>query len=211
MKKKSLVFLILLLLIWLPTGIDLLLWNKLPAELPMHFNSQMIADSWGPKAMAVFILPTILTVAQGFIFLLIKYDARKNAVKDWIVYLVLAIMPIISFFLNFVILSTALGDNTYFQQQATVNLLSGIILIILGVPMNSLKPNKVIGIRLPWTMESNENWRLTHRLGSKTFICGGIFELVAAIFTYTLLFIPILVIVTLIPIIYSYVLYQKGI
>jgi uncharacterized membrane protein len=40
--------------------------------------------------------------------------------------------------------------------------------------MNNIKPNYFVGIRTPWNLEDPENWRKTHRLGSKLWFFGGL-------------------------------------
>lgn len=211
MKKKRLIILGLFATIWLPALADIFYWNKLPEKLPTHFNAQMVPDSWSSKAVAVLALPVILTLVQGLILYSIDQHSKKYDVQNGIVYTVLTIMPILSIWLNFVMISTALNNNVNRSKQPMLSLLFGIILIILGVVLKYVKTNPIIGIRLPWTMLSEENWRLTNNLGSKVFIVGGIIEFIVALFSSLSLMIFILAIIIIIPVIYSYILYRKGI
>lgn len=211
MKKKHLIILGLFAAIWLPVLVDLFCWNKLPEKLPTHFNAQMVPDSWSSKAVAILILPVILTLAQGLILYLVDQNSKKYYVQNGIIYTVLTLVPILSIWINFIMISTALNNNVNRFKQPILNLLFGAILIILGVVLKYVKTNPIIGIRLPWTMASEENWRLTNSLGSKVFIVGGIIELIVAICSSMALMIFILAIVITIPVIYSYVLYRKGI
>ncbi|WP_338232655.1 SdpI family protein [Companilactobacillus muriivasis] len=211
MKKKYLIILGLFATIWLPALADLFYWNKLPEKLPTHFNAQMVPDSWSSKAVAVLTLPVILTLAQGLILYLADKNSKKYYVQNGIVYTILTIMPILSIWLNFIMISTALNNNVNRFKQPMLSLLFGIILIILGVVLKYVKTNPIFGIRLPWTMSSEKNWRLTNNLGSKVFIVGGIIEFIGAMFSSLLLAIFILAIIITIPVIYSYILYRKGI
>jgi len=211
MKKKNLIILGLFAAIWLPVLVDLFYWNKLPEKLPTHFNAQMVPDSWSSKVVAIVILPVILTLAQGLILYLVDQNSKKYYVQNGIIYTVLTIIPILSIWINFIMISTALNNNVNRFKQPILSSLFGIILIILGVVLKYVKTNPIIGIRLPWTISSEENWRLTNSLGSKVFIVGGIIELVVAICSSMALMIFILAIVITIPVIYSYVLYRKGI
>jgi uncharacterized membrane protein len=197
--------------IGLPELADIFYWNKLPEKLPTHFNAQMVPDSWSSKAVAVLALPVILTLVQGLILYSIDQHSKKYDVQNGIVYTVLTIMPILSIWLNFVMISTALNNNVNRSKQPMLSLLFGIILIILGVVLKYVKTNPIIGIRLPWTMLSTENWRLTNNLGSKVFIVGGVIEFIVALFSSLSLMIFILAIIIIIPVIYSYILYRKGI
>lgn len=211
MKKKRLVVLISVLVIWIPVIFNLYYWNRLPNKIATHFNSQMVADGWSPKPVAVFLLPVILTAIQLFIIYLMERDPQKNNLQDWITYIVFAIIPVISLGIGFVVLSTALGADVDLYKKTLLNLVAGIMLIIVGIVLEYVKPNQTVGIRVPWTLHSPKNWQMTHRFGSKVFIVGGIAGLVAGMFSLNLLLIPILLIVITIPVIYSYVLHRKGI
>ena len=52
-----------------------------------------------------------------------------------------------------------------------VSILIGILFVILGNYMPKLQQNFTVGIRVPWTLNSTENWNRTHRLGGKMFEC----------------------------------------
>ena len=104
MKKKYLIILGLFATIWLPALADLFYWNKLPEKLPTHFNAQMVPDSWSSKAVAVLTLPVILTLAQGLILYLANKNSKKYYVQNGIVYTILTIMPILSIWINFIMI-----------------------------------------------------------------------------------------------------------
>lgn len=43
----------------------------------------------------------------------------------------------------------------------------GVVMIVIGNYLPKTHRNYIIGIRLPWTLENDENWRKTHRLAGK--------------------------------------------
>ena len=70
------------------------------------------------------------------------------------------------------------------------------------------------GIRLPWTLENEINWKRTHQLSGKIWFVGGILITVTTVFipfiyAFKIVFITIMIMV-LIPAIYSYRLFKKG-
>ena len=88
----------------------------------------------------------------------------------------------------------------------------GLLFIVLGNYMSKIKPNWFMGIRTPWTLESEEVWNKTHRLGGKLFILMGLFMVVGTILPldyFWYLFIAGVLSVSLVPIIYSYLLFRK--
>ena len=90
----------------------------------------------------------------------------------------------------------------------------GLFFIILGNLMHSLKSNYFIGLRLPWTLENEDNWRKTHQLASKIWFAGGLFILISALLLpikmMFILMIFSILIMALIPTIYSYRLFKKA-
>ena len=46
--------------------------------------------------------------------------------------------------------------------------------------MPKLKVNHTVGIRLPWTLQSEDNWHKTHRLVGKLWVLGGLILLLEA-------------------------------
>lgn len=71
MNRKKMILLTSLLVL-IPMIVGLILWNKLPEEIPVHFNAAGEPDNYESKAFAVFFLPLFLWVVHlltGFITL----------------------------------------------------------------------------------------------------------------------------------------------
>lgn len=86
----------------------------------------------------------------------------------------------------------------------------GIFFLITGNYMKTIKHNYFLGIRVPWTLESEENWKKTHYLGSYIWVIGGLlliflFPLVNSTL-YTIAFNIIAFAFALIPIGFSFYL-----
>lgn len=86
--------------------------------------------------------------------------------------LIFWIVPVISILMNGITYLIALGIKV--NISAAVSILMGTLFILLGNYLPKLRQNYTIGIKLPWTLCSEENWCRTHRLGGKLFIIGGI-------------------------------------
>lgn len=50
----------------------------------------------------------------------------------------------------------------------------GLLLVVMGNMMPKFKPNFSSGIKTPWALTDEENWRKTHRLGGKLFFISGL-------------------------------------
>ena len=69
-----------------------------------------------------------------------------------------------------------------------------------------------MGIKLPWTLNSEENWNRTHRLAGFLWVLGGVYFIVMSFVGWSLpAFLIPLAVMVLVPTVYSYVLYKRGI
>jgi uncharacterized membrane protein len=80
--------------------------------------------------------------------------------------------------------------------------------------MGRIRHNWFVGIRTPWTMKSEVVWQKTHRLAGKLYFYGSLIAAVVYIFikdeiVYTLAFLVFVTPITIIPVIYSYVIYKR--
>lgn len=85
--------------------------------------------------------------------------------------------------------------------------------VVMGNYLRTIKPNYFVGIRVPWALEDEENWRKTHRLGSVVWVTGGLLLLLAFPVTgqqlYSGIFTAVAITIAILPIIYSFYLYKK--
>ena len=58
----------------------------------------------------------------------------------------------------------------------------GLLLVVVGNLLPKLRPNKYIGIRLPWIMNDEARWAKTHRFGGFAMVLCGVTMLVCSIF-----------------------------
>ncbi|MED4072324.1 SdpI family protein [Priestia endophytica] len=187
-------------------------YNKLPSQIPMQWGVDGTVNSYAPKLQAAFTHNGILLFLYAVLVLSPKMDPRKqNYPKFSRSYriITLAIMLVL-FLLNLSVLLASLGYNLNITTITPI--LVGILFIILGNYMQTVKPNFFIGIRTAWTLSNEQVWRKTHRLGSKLFILGGLLFFVTPFVPEQLLFpliISIILAVVLIPTLYSYIQYRK--
>lgn len=178
MIKKNLKTMILTSVIILaPIVVGLILWDKLPAQMATHFDANGVADDWSPKEFAVFGLPLLLLAVHWFCMAFTSVDPKKQNFSDKIITLMMWICPVISIAGNGATYLYAL-DNTVNTVPMAV-LLVGCIFLVIGNYMPKMKQSYTIGIKIPWALNSEENWNRTHRLGGRTFMLAGILTIIA--------------------------------
>lgn len=192
-----------------PIVVGLILWDRLPAQMATHFDANGVADDWSPKEFAVFGLPLLLLAVHWFCMAFTSVDPKKQNFSDKIITLMMWLCPVISIAGNGATYLYAL-DNTVNTVPMAL-LLVGCIFLVIGNYMPKMKQSYTIGIKIPWALNSEENWNRTHRLGGRTFMLAGILTIIAG-FMQLFWLVPVaLIIAAFIPVIYSFVLYKKGI
>ena len=208
MIKKNLPKLIITSLVTLiPILIGLILWGRLPDQIPVHWDINGNADGYGTKAQAVFLMPLLLLAIHWVCAVVTSLDPKKKNISDKAFALVLWLIPIISLVCNSMAFAAALGHNI--NVNVIMPLLMGALFIVIGNYLPKCKQSYTVGIKLPWTLEDEENWNKTHRLaGFIWVICGVIMMATALLNTFWILFVA-LVPMVIVPVIYSYSLYKK--
>ncbi len=193
------------------------IWNELPQTVATHFGINGAADRFGDKSEVVFIMLIIAAAGLATYFILqnlYKIDPKKKYTETTsaVMKKISAVVIMLLSFLLFFILNSMLHAKITGMPVLFCGL--SLFLAYTGNLMHSIKPNYFAGIRIPWTLESEDNWRKTHQLASKVWFAGGIFLAILSLLLNTKIlmatFLSIVVIMLAIPIIYSYVLYKRS-
>ena len=209
MIKKNLKTLIITsVIILLPILAGLLLWNQLPDPMPSHWNASGEVDGWSSKPFAIIGLPLILLAAQWLCVLGTAADPKKNNHPQKILHLVLWIIPVLSVVLHTVVYLTALGYGV--RMEVVMPVLIGVVFTIIGNYLPKCKQNYTIGIKIPWTLNNEENWNKTHRFAGWLWTFCGIAIMFTGFFGGFWVFLPITLLMVLVPVLYSYLLHWKG-
>lgn len=200
----------------LPILLGLILWNRLPDTVAVHWGADGQADSWAGKAYAVFGLPCLLAAIHLFAVLFTLNDPRRKNINKKPLMLVFWLIPVLSLVTNGIVYLTAMGADI--DVFVICFVLIGIVFIVFGNYMPKLQQNYTVGIKMPWTLNSTENWNRTHRLGGRLFIVGGILMILGGFSGGVLgeegsliLVFGIILLCAVIPCIYSFWLFRRGI
>ena len=193
------------------------LWRNIPQTVPMHFDLKGNVDRYGTKH-ELLILTATLTILNAIVYLVVsniyKIDPRKSASlnKDRMKRIAVGVSVYLSAILIMIIYEIAHNNTSLTMKFVFVAM--GLLFALLGNNMYNIQPNYFAGIRLPWTLESEDNWRKTHHLAGRLWFFGGLIFAVIALFLNRELTSPVILalvaILVIIPIIYSYNLYKKS-
>jgi len=210
MEKKNIIKeSVILILLFVPILIMLLLWNRLPENLPVHWNIKGDADNYAAKY--VFAL---LNAGLYLLFLIIpKIDPRKKnyTIFSTTYYKFRLIFTLFFSLLFLLVMYNAVYARIDFEKIFPVSFL--FLFALLGNYMGTIKSNYFIGIRTPWTLNNDKVWRETHMFAGRIMFFGGIIGGLISFFIsnpYSQYFaISVIIIMLLVPIVYSYVYYRK--
>lgn len=208
---------VLAFIVWLLPLIYLIaVYPTLGTSIPLHFDIDGHPDSFGPKTkfLGIVILVSTIGLLAGLLarFLPLIDPKKKVRYSEGIF---IRISHAVIFFIAAITFLVIYGGT---QQHFTMPMhvfypIMGLFFAYLGNLLNNVKPNYFVGIRTPWTLENEDVWRKTHRLAAKIWLPGGI---VLAILGWALrgtpghiTFVAGLLLLALIPIVYSYLYYRK--
>lgn len=209
-KKNILKAIISSIVILLPIIFGVIFWDSLPDAITTHFGADGTPDGASSKAFAVFGLPLILLALHWVCVLTTFLTNRKNGQSDKVYTLLFFIMPMLSIFVATLIYATAFNYDLHLGSILCV--IFGLMFVLMGNYMPKITRNRTMGIKIKWTLASDENWAATHRVAGKVWFFGGFVVMLGALLPLGALMIaalPAILLLVLIPTVYSYVFYRK--
>ena len=207
-----------LLVLVLPFCAVALLWDKLPTQIPIHWNVRGEIDNYSGKAFGTLFMP-VLNIFLAALLILVpridpkfrKCDAEAGVSVARIFKIIRLVVTGFNACVGLAIL--AYGLHYHFDMNRFIFVSISLLFIVLGNLMNKLRPNYFAGIRTPWTLESPTVWLKTHRLGGIIMVLGGIGMLLATFLlpTEQLVWwgiVPVSILITIVPVVYSYFCYR---
>lgn len=215
MKLFSLKNLFLLMCLSAPFIYLNIVYADLPAQLATHFGSDMKPDKYGDKNEMWTTLGIIMGVSLITYLIMTnigKIDPKNQtlqskAIMEKLGLTIVVFMSVLTIYIVYSAVQNESGNLLF--------ILLGGLFAVLGNLLHSVKPNYFVGFRLPWTLESEDNWRKTHQLGGKVWVIGGlliaILSLIVPVSQMFKVFITLIILMVIIPSIYSYKQYQKSV
>lgn len=211
-KKNKKLILITSIITILPIFVGLILWNRLPEQIPTHFDSNGDPNGYSGRAFAVFGPYLICLFAHLFCAFGTLADPRKKAIGQKMYALVLWICPVVSLFCAVMIYGYTFGVDVLTSPKFVI-ILMGLMFLLVGNYLPKCRQNYTVGIKVPWTLASEANWDATHRMAGKLWVAGGVLILLLSIQPWIPAFpisLVIILAVTFIPMIYSFVYYLRN-
>lgn len=163
-----------------------MLWPKLPEHIPTHWGWNGKVDGWSNRGFGLFLLPILNVAIYILLTYLPKFDPRMR--RDGfrtlgnLAALGIARLMITAFLTFLFALQLVAAFNP--RVNSGIILVNGflVMFLVMGNFFGNLQPNHFVGIRTPWTLKSDETWRVTHRLAGRLMVFGSLGFLCAQFF-----------------------------
>jgi uncharacterized membrane protein len=144
-----------------------------------------------------------------FLHFFINADPKYNNSSKELKSIAKWIIPIMSNIVMAITLLYTLGINP--RGEIVIPTLVSVIFIAIGVYLPKCKQNYTIGVKLPWTLNNEENWDKTNRLAGHLMTISGILIFITSLtkFHAFLVLISLVGIIVVVPTVYSYILYKR--
>ena len=206
-------------LAWLETALVaapfaalLVLWDKLPARIPVHWNLAGEADRWSSSRWEVLLLPLIGLGSVLLCRALPPFDPKlrellssKSSASDGDTTQLTSETGRMPMALQVLRIALAAFFGAMFAVQLAAAfdwplptariVFTGILLLfaLIGNYLGNLRQNYFIGIRTPWTLDDAETWRATHRRGGQLLFFGSSALLLLTFVVRTEVFVPLVI------------------
>ncbi|MBN2142326.1 SdpI family protein [Candidatus Woesearchaeota archaeon] len=211
MKKLRKLEVISLLFVVLTFLFAFAFYPDMPDYMASHWDAQGVVNGYMPKACALFLLPVLSLVVFLLFMFFSRADPMNENIKKFIQHYDLLSTVVTAFIFYIFVLILAWNKGFRFDFVVFLVPALSILFYFLGVVVSKSKRNYTMGIRTPWTLQSDKVWDETHRIGGRLFkMCAiiSLFGVLLPIMAVWLLLAPLLFTIIFI-VFYSYHVYKK--
>lgn len=207
-KEEKLELLLTTIVCLIPVLAGIILYNKLPEQIATHWDANGNVNGISSRFVGAIVLPVTLVLLNLIYLVILRLDPKYSNMNGKLKAIMHWIIPFVAIFASGTTLAAGLGMDTHIQ--ITGPMLVGLIFILIGNYLPKTRQSYTMGIKLPWTLRSEENWNRTHRVAGFIWVLGGFLMIVTVFLPYKeVIMLVAIAIMVLIPCIYSYSYYRK--
>lgn len=145
-------------------------YSRLPETIPTHWNFKGEPDAFGPRS-TIWIMP-VLSIPLSILFLGLAWGIGKTDKERFGLIFMGASTMLFFVVLQVLIVVSCMGYRLDIARW--IGGAIGLLFALLGWGMRDLPRNHFAGIRLPWTLASDEAWAIAHQRSSRIIVAGGV-------------------------------------
>lgn len=206
-KKTNKPLIISTVLCLLPIILALVLYKRLPEKIAIHFDDSGKPDNYLPKALVAFGLPIFLAAINAYTHFRLNNDPKSENASSALKQVAKWVVPMVSVIIMPITLFIAIG--TEIAINTIITAIVGVLIVICGNYLPKCKRNYTVGIKLPWTLDNEDNWNKTHRFAGFVWVIGGFLITANAFLPSVYAMIGIVILLVALPPIYSFFTYKN--
>ena len=169
------------LLRWLPIFLvalcfltAIVAYPKLPEKVASHWNLEGKADGYMDRAGGAFFVPVLSLFMLALFYVLPRIDPLK---KNYAAFRneydgMVAVLVGFMYYVYLLTLLINFGHGIDIVQWLSPAF--AVLFYYVGILLGKAKQNWFVGIRTPWTLESESVWDKTHAVASRLFKAAGV-------------------------------------
>jgi uncharacterized membrane protein len=150
--------------------------TQLPAgaQVPIHWGLDGRVDGYAPREIGLFTLPLMTAGVAALLAVIPRFDPRRaNLERSGKAYAAIWI-AVVSLLGAVHVLSVAVALGAVLDMSRLIPIGVGLLFVVVGNYLPTVRPNYLVGIRTPWTLASDLSWVRTHRVGGRIFVIEGL-------------------------------------
>jgi uncharacterized membrane protein len=186
------------------------LYPALPEQIPTHWDLNGRVDGWMSKEWAAGFGPGMVILFLGLLHALPALSPRQFEVDAFRPTYNLLMVEVAGLIAAIHVLSLQAALHPEMASGRLVTAAVFVFLALMGNLLGKTRRNFWMGIRTPWTLASDAVWLATHRLAARLMVAAGITgALAVGLGAPPAWGFVLMLVVLLIPVVYSLVLYQR--
>lgn len=156
-------------LIYIPT-----LTDTVPTHIDVNFQVDAVGSKW------IMLVPAFLPLLVSLGILLELKLRKKDYPNRKPLQITMLILTVFFICVNIFLLWSIQGEAVigakmeHMPHMGYLLILAfGLLFIAMGNFFPTITQNKTLGIKISWTLDNEQCWKLTHRFGGKVFVIAG--------------------------------------
>jgi uncharacterized membrane protein len=151
-------------------------WTQLPAgaQIPIHWGIDGRVDGYASREVGLFLLPLVAAAVAAMLAVIPRVEPRRaNLERSGRAYRAIWV-SIVTLLGVIHVLAVGVAMGAVLDVTRIVMVAVGLLFLVIGNYLPTVRPNYLMGIRTPWTLASDLSWVRTHRVGGRLFVLEGL-------------------------------------